>query len=165
MSSFSLYYNAADQANARATSLVYSTATPGGASALAPSVSLAKSTNPTPSISTFLTPLYASAADANSGTGIPVAYLSYLQNLSRNKDATFTVSTNNYSVYDVVQPSSSATNNIQFTIITNASPFKTNTDYATTPISKSGRYLDVDSITVNVNSAGLRKYTFNIPTL
>jgi len=148
-----LYYGSADQTNAKATSLVYSTATPGGANALSPSVALAKSTNPDPKISTFLTPLY----DVSINPITPVAYLSYLQNLSTL--GTVTVSTNNYSVYNLDPSSNYGT--IQFTIIANKTPFATNFDYTTTPISKNGKYSTVNSIIVNVNSDGLRTYTFS----
>jgi hypothetical protein len=156
-----LYYNATAQANAKATGIMYNSNTPAGESILTPTTGVL-TTNPTPLINTYFTPMYATIADANAGTN-PVAHLSYLQTLSTS--GTFTISTNNYSIINDVPAVSGTPDAIQFIVVANKSPFIAGDVYPNSvPNYKTGIYSSVTSVTVSVLTApnsGIRSYSFN----
>jgi len=149
-----LTYNAAAQANAKTTSKIYNFATPAGESTLTATAGLSSTTNLSPEINNYFAPMY-----VGSPAGAYFANLSYLQYIGKSNDGLYTISTNNYSVFNIASSAPNA-GGIQFTVVANASPFKSNTTYDSVPNFASGYYANVTKVSILVDSDGIRNYSF-----
>lgn len=149
-----LTYGSVAQANAKTTSKIYNFATPAGESTLTATAGQTLTTNLSPEINNYFAPMY-----VGTPAGAYFANISYLQYLGKSNNGLYTISTNNYSVYNIASsgPNSGA---IQFTVVANASPFVVGATYEAVPNYVSGYYAKVTRVTILVDASGVRNYSF-----